>query len=131
MTNDDQVKLAQDILDETVGAAGLTNDQLAILGWDVHKFGYYGRPTADENRDKAIDIIRMAENAAANADEHNRKITDSEYQDSVIARLENTSDALWDDEPCNRNHLFAMSDALELLKALCPRPTTNDNEGNL
>jgi hypothetical protein len=58
MTDEYQVKLAQDILDEMVGAAGLTDDQLATLGWDVYKFGYYGRPTADENKEKAKDIVK-------------------------------------------------------------------------
>lgn len=57
----DRLQLAHDIINEMVGAAGLSIDQLELLGWDSYKFGYYGMPTAQENKDRAREIIRDAE----------------------------------------------------------------------
>lgn len=61
-------------------------------------------------------------------DERICKANDHSYQDEVIANLENVIDAVWDDEPIDSSQISAMLNALDLLKALCPR--LNQNEGD-
>jgi hypothetical protein len=55
-----RLRLAHAIIDEKVGAAGLSVDELSMLGWEPSYFGYYGWPTAQENREKAREIIADA-----------------------------------------------------------------------
>lgn len=72
--DDERIQLARDILAERVGAAGLSISDLELLGWNASSFGYYGWPTAEENREKARDII--------------------EYDDRLRGRESNISDTL-------------------------------------
>lgn len=58
MPNPDRIRLALSILSGRV--TELDYSQYDLLGYDSYKFGYYGKPSLDELKGKAEEIILYA-----------------------------------------------------------------------